>query len=63
MRILENKDHFIHKKVNLELYREGDYFELLKSYNIPLVSSTNKESNYSLVDWEEIMPKYSFFYD
>src|SRR5689334_11360057 len=61
--MLNDKNHFLHKLVKLEFYKEGSFFGLLESFGYPLVKTGDLENEYSVIDWNLITEKFSFFYD
>ena len=63
MRILENKNHFIHEKVRLEHFANKNYFDLMKSFEIPTIQKGMESEDNSMIDWNMIPNHYQFFYN
>ena len=63
MSILKNKEHYLHKKLKLEPYGEGDYFDLLYNFKIPVLKPGEESDDNSMINWKQIDTHYQFFYD
>jgi hypothetical protein len=63
MGILKDKEHYLHKKLKLEPYGEGDYFSLLSDFKIPVLGPGEKSDDNAMINLKQMGNHFRFFYD
>jgi hypothetical protein len=62
MKILQDKDHFLHERVKLELHNGQDFFKTLEGFSIPMLTVAETADDNSWINWRRIRDHHVFSY-